>query len=152
VYKKKPIFYSLGNFIYDSPGKLHADWNEGFVVRLHLTNTIDFDIIPLKQNNEQPGVFLLNEQETTSFNEKIGKLNATIADDGKVAAAFNSYCTSVQRNYEAYIEPNFGNTIASLRARGFFPKLMSKRKKLLLLNIARCEAHREVLLNLLSKY
>jgi poly-gamma-glutamate synthesis protein (capsule biosynthesis protein) len=53
--------------------------------------------------------------------------------------------------YDSYIEPYFGKTIASLRARGFFPKLMKKRKKLMLLNIARCEAHREVLLNLLSK-
>jgi poly-gamma-glutamate capsule biosynthesis protein CapA/YwtB (metallophosphatase superfamily) len=151
VYKHKPIFYSLGNFIYDWPGRAHTDWNNGFVVKLKITDKIDFDIIPLKQNNEVPGVFHLNETEKKLFNEKLDQLSAIIADDNKLAAAFNDYCISVQRMYEAFIEPNFGTTIASLRARGLFPKLMRGRKRLLLLNLARCEAHRDVLLNLLSK-
>jgi poly-gamma-glutamate capsule biosynthesis protein CapA/YwtB (metallophosphatase superfamily) len=151
VYKEKPIFYSLGNFIYDWPGRAHTDWNLGFAVRLRITNKIDFDIIPLNQNNEVPGVFHLNSEEKKSFDEKIAGLNEIIADDKKLAAAFDDYCSSVQKMYEAFIEPNFGNTIASLRARGLFPKLMKKKKKLLLLNLARCEAHRDVLLHLLSK-
>jgi poly-gamma-glutamate capsule biosynthesis protein CapA/YwtB (metallophosphatase superfamily) len=151
VYKEKPIFYSLGNFIYDWPGRANTDWNLGFAVKLKITNKIDFDIIPLKQNNEVPGVFHLNGEEKKSFDEKIAGLNEIIADDKKLAAAFDDYCSSVQRMYEAFIEPNFGNTLASLRARGLFPKLMKKKKKLLLLNLARCEAHRDVLLHLLSK-
>ena len=151
VYNEKPIFYSLGNFIYDWPGRAHTDWNNGFVVTLKITDKIDFDIIPLKQNNEVPGVFHLNETEKKLFDEKLAQLNVVISDDEQLAAAFNSYCTSVQRMYEAFIEPNFGTTIASLRARGFFPKLMKGKKRLLLLNLARCEAHRDVLLNLLSK-
>lgn len=150
VYKGKPIFYSLGNFIYDWPGKVNADWNKGFVVKLKITDTIDFDIIPLKQNNEVPGVFRLNEAQQKNFAERLALLNAIIADDEQLAAAFNDYCATVKRMYESFIEPNFGSTIASLRARGFFPKLMKKRKRLLLLNITRCEAHRDVLLNLLQ--
>jgi poly-gamma-glutamate synthesis protein (capsule biosynthesis protein) len=150
VYNGKPIFYSLGNFIYDWPGKVNADWNKGFVVRLKITHTIDFDIIPLKQNNEAPGVFHLNEAEQKGFAERLAQLNAIIGDDEKLAAAFNDYCATVKRMYESFIEPNFGSTIASLRARGFFPKLMKKKKRLLLLNITRCEAHRDVLLNLLQ--
>lgn len=151
VYKEKPIFYSLGNFIYDWPGRANTDWNNGFVVRLKITDKIDFDIIPLKQNNEVPGVFHLNETEKKLFDERLAQLNAVISDDEKLTAAFNTYCSSVKRMYEAFIEPNFGTTIASLRARGFFPKLMKGKKRLLLLNLARCEAHRDVLLNLLSK-
>ena len=151
VYKGKPIFYCLGNFIYDWPGRANTDWNHGFVVRLKITDAIGFDIIPLKQCNEVPGVFHLDEEEQKSFEERLAQLSAVISDDEKLAAAFDNYCNSVKRMYEAFIEPNFGNTIASLRARGFFPKLMKKRKKLLLLNLARCEAHRDVLMNLLSK-
>lgn len=151
MYKDKPIFYSLGNFIYDWPGRANTDWNHGFVVKLKILDKIDFDIIPLKQNNEVPGVFHLTDREKISFEEKLAQLNDIISDDKKLAEAFNTYCSSVERMYEAFIEPNFGNIIASLRARGFFPKLMKKRKRLLLLNLARCEAHRDVLLNLLSK-
>jgi poly-gamma-glutamate synthesis protein (capsule biosynthesis protein) len=151
VYKGKPIFYSLGNFIYDWPERMHTDWNIGFVVRLKITDMIGFDIIPLKQNNEVPGIFHLDDAENKNFACKQAELSAIISDDEKLAAAFNTYCLTVKKMYDSYIEPYFGKTIASLRARGFFPKLMKKRKKLLLLNIARCEAHREVLLNLLSK-
>lgn len=151
IYKGKPIFYSLGNFIYDWPEKVNTDWNFGFAVRFKIKNSIDFEIIPFKQNNGVPGLFLLNETEKISFDKKIAQLNTIIGDDAKLALAFNEYCSSVSRLYGAFIEPNFGSVIASLRARGFFPKLMGKRKKLLLLNLTRCEAHRDVLLNLLSK-
>ena len=151
VYNGKPIFYSLGNFIYDWPGKVNADWNKGFVVKLKITDTIDFNIIPLKQNNETPGIFHLNEAEQKGFAERLAQLNVIIGDDEKLEAAFNEYCATVKRMYESFIEPNFGNTVASVRARGFFPKLMTKKKRLLLLNITRCEAHRDVLLNFLQK-
>jgi poly-gamma-glutamate capsule biosynthesis protein CapA/YwtB (metallophosphatase superfamily) len=151
VYNDKPIFYSLGNFIYDWPGRVNTDWNHGFVVKLKIADSIDFEIIPLKQSNEVPGVFQLTETEKKLFDEKLARLSAVINDALQLAAAFDTYCNSVKRMYEAFIEPNFGNIIASLRARGFFPKLMKKRKRLLLLNLARCEAHRDVLMNLLSK-
>jgi poly-gamma-glutamate capsule biosynthesis protein CapA/YwtB (metallophosphatase superfamily) len=151
IYNGKPIFYSLGNFIYDWPERINTDWNVGFAVRLKFTNTVDFDIIPLKQNNQLPGVFHLEEAEKKLFDEKLEQLSAVISDDEKLSAAFNTYCLSVKKMYDSFIEPYFGKTIASLRARGLFPKLMKKRKKLLLLNLTRCEAHRDVLLNLLSK-
>jgi poly-gamma-glutamate synthesis protein (capsule biosynthesis protein) len=151
VYKDKPIFYSLGNFIYDWPERINSDWNNGYAVKLKITEKIDFEIIPLKQNNEVPGLFHLNKEEKKGFWEKMALRNAIIGDDIRLAEEFNNYCLSVKRMYDSFIEPNFGKTIASLRGRGFFPKLMKNRKRLLLLNLARCEAHRDVLLNLLSK-
>ena len=151
VYKGKPIFYALGNFLYDWPGKINTDWNYGFLVRLILSEKIDFEIIPHKQNNEAPGIFQLNDEEKKHFDIKISRLNNIIGDDKKLAEAFDVYCNSVRRMYDAFVEPNFGNVISSLRARGFFPKFIKGRKRRLLLNITRCEAHRDVLLNLLSK-
>jgi poly-gamma-glutamate synthesis protein (capsule biosynthesis protein) len=151
VYNGKPIFYSLGNFIYDWPERINSDWNHGYAVRLKITEQIDFDIIPLKQNNEVPGLFHLTNEEKINFWEKMTFRNSIIEDDTRLAEEFNKYCLSVKRMYDSFIEPNFGRTIASLRGRGFFPKLMKNKKRLLLLNLARCEAHRDVLLNLLSK-
>jgi poly-gamma-glutamate capsule biosynthesis protein CapA/YwtB (metallophosphatase superfamily) len=150
VYNGKPIFYSLGNFIYDWPEKINTDWNFGYVVKLILGNTINFSIIPLKQNSGAPGLSYLNEQELNQFNQQIQQLNSVIANDDQLQTAFNKYCTSVKKMYQAFVEPSFGKYIASLRARGFFPTFMNKRKKLLLLNLTRCEAHRDVLQNFLS--
>lgn len=152
LYNSKPIFYGLGNFIYDWPGKLNSRWNQGYVVRLNLSGKTDFEIIPLKQCNEIPGVFHLNSVEKEVFKKEMDRLNKIIADDIQLETEFQKYCTSVFPMYEAFIEPNFGKKIASLRNRGFFPKLMSKRKRLLLLNITRCESHRDVLLRMLKQY
>ena len=54
--------------------------------------------------------------------------------------------------YDSFIEPYFGKIIASLRKRGLFPKLLSRRKRLLLLNLMRCDSHRDVLIRMLSRY
>jgi poly-gamma-glutamate synthesis protein (capsule biosynthesis protein) len=151
LYKGKPIFYALGNFLYDWPEKVNTDWNFGYLVRFTLTDKVNFEIIPHKQNNGIPGIFHLDQQEKKVFEEKISRLNSIIADDKKLAAAFDAYCNSVKKMYDAFLEPGFGNFIASLRARGLFPKFITTKKRRLLLNITRCESHRDVLLHLLSK-
>ena len=152
IYNSKPIFYGLGNFIYDWPGKLKSRWNQGYVVKLNVSDKTEFEIIPLKQCNEIPGVSHLNSEEKKVFIKEMDRLNKIIADDNQLETEFKKYCKSVNPMYEAFIEPNFGKKIASLRKRGFFPKLMSQKKRLLLLNITRCESHRDVLLRMLKQY
>jgi hypothetical protein len=152
LYNSRPIFYGLGNFIYDWPGRIDTEWNFGFVVRIKLSGKIDFDIIPLKQGNERPGAFHLSDDESDAFNKKLSELNSIIADDIKLEAAFQDYCLGVAPMYDAYIEPYFGRLPAALRKRGLFPRLMNKYKRRLLLNIIRCESHRDVLLNNLKHF
>jgi poly-gamma-glutamate capsule biosynthesis protein CapA/YwtB (metallophosphatase superfamily) len=152
IYNSKLIFYGLGNFIYDWPGKTDGSWNTGYVVRLLLSDKIDFEIIPLKQGGGKPGVFHLNEQEAEEVNKEIDRLNAIVADDELLEAEFQKYCNSVFPMYDAYIEPKFGKYIASFRKRGLFPKFVSRRKRLLFLNLNRCESHRDVLIRMLRRF
>ena len=152
VYKSKPIFYGLGNFIYDWPGKINSRWNQGYVIRLHISEKTEFEIIPLKQCNEMPGVFHLNSGEAEAFNKEMERLNMIIADDNLLETEFKKYCNSVFPMYDAFIEPYFGKYLTALRKRGFFPKLMSKKKRLLLLNLTRCDSHRDVLMRMLKQY
>jgi len=151
IYNSKPIFYGLGNFIYDWTGKINTRWNHGLAIRLLISEKVEFEIIPLTQCNDKPGVFKLNPEETETFNMELIRLNHIISDDQLLDDEFRKYCDSVFPMYEAFIEPNFGRYIASLRKRKLFPKLLSRKKRLLLLNLARCESHRDVLLRLLSK-
>ncbi len=152
VYKEKPIFYGLGNFIYDSPGKINSDWNKGYVVKLFLGECIDFEIIPLKQGNELPGVFHLNVKEDLEFRQILDERNKIIADDAKLEQAFLQYVSTVTQMYDTFIEPYFSSVYNGLRLRGFLPNLLNRRKRLLLLNLIRSESHREVLLRMLKKY
>ena len=152
VYKGKPVFYGLGNFLYDWPGKTEDSWYRGYVVRLLLSDIIGFEIVPLKQGLKTPGIFKLNDKESELFHNEIAKLNAVIADDSLLQDEFRTYCKSVSPMYDSFIEPYFGKYITWLQNHGFLPKLMSKRKRLLLLNLIRCESHRDVLITLLRRY
>lgn len=151
TYKNKPIFYGLGNFMYDWPGKVDEGWNRGYVVRLNLSDQISFEVVALKQCSEKPGVFRLNKQEQEAFKKEISRLKQIIADDRLLEASFQEYCQKVFPMYDAFLEPYFGRVVTALRKRGFFPRLLSRRKRLLYLNLIRCESHREVLLQLLKK-
>ena len=59
VYRGKPIFYGLGNFCFDRPGKV-STWNEGYLVAL---DTLDstFMVIPYNQCAYTPSVRLLHD-------------------------------------------------------------------------------------------
>lgn len=151
MYNSKPIFYGLGNFLYDWPGKRNSSWNRGFVVKLSISDGIDFDIIPLKQCDEMPGVFHLSKEEKEAFFMEFDRLNTIIHNDVQLEKEFQKYCNSVYPMYDAFIEPYFGKYITALRKRGFFPKLMTRRKRLLLLNLTRCDSHRDVLMRLLKE-
>lgn len=150
IYKSKPIFYSLGNFIYDWVGKANAGWNIGYAVRLVLSDSIEFEILPLKQGGLNPGIYQLHAEEKEAFLNEINRLNQIICDDRQLEINFQNYCTSVFPMYDAFIEPHFGKYIAAARKRHFFPKLITKRKRLLLLNLARCDSHRDVFVRMLS--
>ncbi len=152
LYKGKPIFYGLGNFIYDWPGRINTDWNKGYVVRLLISDKLLFKIIPLKQNNEIPGVFHLSDQEEQEFSQTMELRNEIIADDLKLEQAFQQHIKNVSAMYDAFVEPYFGRIYNALRQRGFLPNMLSRKKRLLLLNLLRCEAHREVLLRMLKEY
>ncbi|HLO60101.1 MAG TPA: CapA family protein [Bacteroidales bacterium] len=151
IYKGKPVFYGLGNFIYDWPGKQNTDWNKGYAVKLLLSDSISFELFPLKQGNEIPGVFHLNDQEKSAFLEVLEYRNSIIANDSKLSSAFSEYIHKVTPMYDSFIEPYFGKIYNALRQRHFIPNLLNKRKRLLLLNLTRCEAHRDVLLKILSR-
>lgn len=152
VHHSTPIFYGLGNFLYDWPGKENSTWNKGYIVRMQIADKLDFEIIPFKQNDSNPGIFHLSNSEIRNFNEDINRLNSIIQDDRLLEEKFSVYCQSVFPMYDAFIEPNLGRYINALRKRKLFPGLLSKKKRLLLLNLARCESHRDVLLRMLKQY
>src|SRR5690606_19159721 len=99
----------------------NTGWNKGYVVRLDVSENIEFEIIPLKQGNDKPGVFHLNQAETEEFETHIRYLNTIISDERKLEEKFGNYLASVSPMYDAYIEPYFGGLVSSLRNRRLFP-------------------------------
>ncbi len=151
VYQDKPIFYSLGNFVFDWPKPKNADWYEGYAVKLRISRKeLDFEIIPYTQNKQQVGVYKQQGKQAEHFHQRLLELNKTIADDKALQQAFEAYCKKVSCMYNAYLEPHSNYWVHALQTRKWLPSFLNTRKRLLLLNLTRCEAHRDVLLEILK--
>jgi len=151
VYQGAPLFYSLGNFCFDWPEARNSPWNIGVAVRLLLSDKISFEIIPFRQSDEYPGIYLLNEKDKADFEQHLNGLNKIIANDQHLEQEFKNFCESKREIYNIYLEPYRNKWLASLRKRRLIPSVFSAQKKRLILNITRCESHRDVLFNYLEK-
>jgi len=150
-YKGKPIFYSLGNFLFDNPNERNSIWNQGMAVQLTISKKkLNFSRLYFEQCNDEANLKLLDLNGHSALYQSIQKINNTIAQPDQLQTAFEEYVTKKKNLYNAYLEPYSNKYLIALRNRGLFPSLWRRRKKLLLENIMRCEAHRDVLLQLLQ--
>lgn len=153
-YKGKPIFYSLGNFIFDYKPKYQKGlWTQGYGVMLAIDDDkIDFELIPFHQGRQtDPKLQLFDENEKIMFNHKIEELNTIIKDDTLLINAWNQYVKTQQVSYKAnlFVQNKY---IRALQSKGIFPPIFfhSKKHKVLLENLIRCETHREITLDVLK--
>jgi hypothetical protein len=152
VHNGVPIFYSLGNFCYDSAERKDNKWFYGYAVRLIFSQKTEFEIIPFVQNIKEPGVHKLYGSEKDNFIDRINALNEIISNDKLLDKHFSMYCEENAFRYDLLFEPYRNKILASLKKRGLIPSLLSIRRKRVLLDIVRCEAHRDILLAYLNKY
>ncbi len=94
----------------------------------------------------------MDDKEESDFRKTIEGRSKIIADDMKLDQSYQQYVEKVAPMYDAFIEPYFGRIHTALRQRGFLPNMMNRKKRLLLMNLIRCEAHRDVLMKLLKSY
>lgn len=150
-YKDGIIFYSLGNFIFEKTMDELSPWHIGFGVKFVITESnFDFNIIPFKQGYTKAGLELLINKKLNDFNDNIENLNPIIADDRLLKKHFMEFVTQSKSTYNNFLEPIQNRTLSFLRLKGMVPSLLSKRKRLLYLNLIRCESHRDVLINVLK--
>jgi poly-gamma-glutamate synthesis protein (capsule biosynthesis protein) len=151
VYKEAPIFYSLGNFLFDHPGKRKDRWNIGSMVELDISrNAVNVEIRYFTQCEGAATAEFMNEEAGNAFLKYIEELNVTISNETKLATEFADWVTSRRKLYNAYLEPIKSRLIQGLQNRGWFPSLWNTRKRAYLLNLVRCESHREAVLQILE--
>lgn len=146
IYNNGMIFYGLGNFLFDNPSIRDDNWNNGIIIQICIDQKrFHFDIIPVRQSDNKPGTRLIQENEDI-FN-RINHLNSIIVNDNLLYEEFLKFCTnkSTMKVYNGFIEPYSNKYLTGLYKRNFLPSLISKKKRMLLLNLIRCESHRDVL-------
>lgn len=154
IYNGKPIFYSLGNFIFDYKKKYQkGKWTEGYAVMFSIGDEISFELIPFKQGREEnPALTLLNDEEKVLFFNQIADLNKTITDDNLFTQKWEKYLSSQDLNYISMvtIQNKYLRAAVNKKLLPYYP-LHSREHLLLLLNLLRCETHREITVDILSK-
>ena len=152
VYQGAPIFYSVGNFLFDSSHDKSGPWTQGMAVELHLrTKSIDFSLHHFNQCTADTLFEIVDENEASRRNKQIQQLNQVIEDPADLETAFAELVSQRQREYQSYLEPRFSRLISAAQRRGWLPSFIRHRHRALLLNLIRCESHRELLIELLKR-
>ncbi|MGC9471138.1 MAG: CapA family protein [Bacteroidales bacterium] len=151
IYHGVPIFYSLGNFLFDAPERSDM-WYRGFTVYLKISekSISEIFLIPYSQFADGYGIRLLNIKETGEFENIISEYNQVIAHDTKLQEQFQQYSRIQRKNYLAVFLSNSRYKRKLLHIK-IFQRLFFKRIRLLrLLNQFRCQAHRDVMTEILE--
>jgi poly-gamma-glutamate capsule biosynthesis protein CapA/YwtB (metallophosphatase superfamily) len=152
IYKGSPIIYSLGNFVFDWNGKRRSAWNIGTLAELELSNgQISFTLTPFYQFDDKPGLRRLTSDEEKEYNRNVTSLNSIITDEVMLKKKYDEYIKDQSRLYESYLEPYSGRILSSLYFRKILPPILSIERRKLILNIIRCESHRDIMINVLNK-
>ena len=149
VYNNKPIFYGLGNFCFDRANQRNSIWNEGYLVKLKLSNDISFEIFPYEQCNDTPEVRLKKESEIEEFNHIITFLNNIISDPLLVETNFERYCKSNRSGIMGLFSPYNNRYLRGAAKKGIIPFFLTKKKIAQIYDYIHCEAHRNIVLKCL---
>lgn len=150
-YRGKPIYYSIGNFLFDKKGSELTLWHKGLAVEfdfsegtINSTNHIFYQCFNDKVFELQVGD--VAQKELSELDE----LTKIIKSDDDLDRAFQLWMEESRQYYNINIEPHSCKILQVLQNRHFVKSIWSNKKKLFLLNMLRCESHREMLIHQLE--
>jgi poly-gamma-glutamate synthesis protein (capsule biosynthesis protein) len=151
IYNGVPIFYGLGNFVFDWKNMDDA-WYEGCCIQLTITNdnVSALAFFPYYQCRNEPGLFLMDEEEKLKFLRKIKDSPRIIQNASLLKEHWIKFCDSKKADYLSGLLTL--NKIQRQMLKGdILTNLILKEKKLLrLLNLLKCEAHRDVMIEIIE--
>ena len=155
IYNNCPIAYSLGNMIFTHDSQ-YAVWYTGLLAQLKIEKNkpIDITLHPIKQQTGNFHLTLLNDNEKNEVLNQIKALNTVIQNPNKLQNEWNKYLEKRKNAVEIFSPINFipGRYIKAVLKKLGFNKLFLKKSKLKnQLNNIRCESHRDILIETLTK-
>lgn len=146
IYKGKPIFYGLGNFLFDTRNKhIAKTWYEGYMVMLELTqDKINYDIIPYRQCDGEVTVRLKKEDELEAFRSKFNALCNVIGDRKQLEECQRRYYAEKSKGRLAAIAWHH-KVLRVAYNRGWIPSFLKGKAIATVLNYIMCESHRDIL-------
>jgi hypothetical protein len=153
-WKGVPIYYSLGNFIFNWHGRvLEESWYEGIMVRLQIdeNNNCSHAALPLEQPRTEPGVRMLQGTRKDDYLVRLAEWSAVLSDEKTLSKMWSESLRTRNASYLGLLTGSNRFTMRIVRRLGLLRILGPNRaKRLILQNLMRCDAHREALLDLLD--
>ena len=150
-YNGKPIVYGLGNFCFDK-GTQNNIWNYGYMVNIDCnSNGSTIELLPYKQCDGNEKIVLLSKEERLIFDDKIIELNNIIVDDNQLTASFEHWCSTREEMINCLFNSYHNRYLNAAANRNIIKRPASKQEMLNVYNYIICEAHRDIVLNVLNK-
>ena len=151
VYRGVPIFYSLGNFLFDKKVKKLPYWYKGYLVKLRLTKEkVNFEVHPYTQCLDKAKVQLIEGKQKQSYLNTIADYCAIIQDRDLLLEHWNNFLSEKRNMYYAQL---FGlNRLERFLLKQNISKdfIVRRSKVPVKINLLRCQAHRRAVANLLE--
>lgn len=153
VHQNVPIFYSLGNLLFDSTTTFPG-WYQGFLLNLKIDGNCHpaWKLIPYSQSKPKQGIWALNEAERESFVKKIDEISNIIECPSQLRAQWTSFVETRSQFYLGKIAVPWGFLRIIQAKLCLFDYFLNKKSLNYVHNLVRCEAHRDVLLSSLERY
>jgi hypothetical protein len=156
TYKDKPIYYSLGNFLFTKTSA-YEDWYKGIVLEVEINMKKDIKATPIfvKQSRTDFNLSLISGGELSEIKNRFENYSGIIQKD--ISVEWNAF---VQQKNKLYSNSWTANVFIKNRyLSALLIKLgvtfSSNKGTALLLNLMRCEAHadlsKEILIKKLTK-
>jgi poly-gamma-glutamate synthesis protein (capsule biosynthesis protein) len=152
IYKGKPLIYSLGNFIFDDPENNFNDWFTGALAFLEINedNSICLEIKYIVQEKDQLNIRMANELENKHLSDKCKELSELIGNDTLLEKMWIANADKYEKGFTKQVF-HFNLIKKALYKFGICTNILIRKKEIpALLNIIRCESHREILIHTLK--
>ena len=151
VYRDCPIVYGLGNFLFERSDKPN-EWFLGYGIKLSISKDgiTSFKVIPFRQKN---GYIDNNEDVKREVLRMIYEASVPLKDEDKLKEEWKKICKKKKEKYLINLRsPVIFRGIERLIKTFPFLKriLLPNRLKPSVLNLIRCESHREALLTIIE--
>ncbi len=150
-YNNALIVYGQGNFLFDHKHR-SKEWNEAFLVELHIGKDAGkrYLLHPFEQSGNEPGVRKLSAEGEENFWLTITDRNKRLIEPGGVERLWQDWCRQSEGDYY-YKFISESRIFRRLdRLFGIAKRIISGRRRWLLLNTVRCEQHNELVETMLD--
>lgn len=149
VFNGVPIFYSLGNFLFDS-ATTFSGWYEGHMVRLSIDGSVDYETIPYSQCKAEARVEIYEGPEKARMLEQIAEYSEVIQDQQRLREKWHAFVDENSLGYLSHLSMMGRYQQALLRRLRLLTLLFNKKKLIRMQNSIRCESHRDMCLQALE--